>query len=58
MSTTKQAQACERQPHFPSLEKIQQELGRTQSMDDFFGKDGILARLFANTIETMLEAAP
>jgi putative transposase len=40
----------------PSLEKIQQELGSAQSIDDFFGKDGIFARLFADTLETMLEA--
>lgn len=56
MNTTRKAQASERQPHFPSLEKIQQELGRAKSIDDFFGKDGILARLFAQTLETMLEA--
>src|SRR5690606_24638158 len=35
---------------------IQQELGRAKSIDDFFGKDGIFARLFADTLETMLEA--
>lgn len=56
MNTTKKAQAQERQPHFPFLEKIQQELGKAQSLDDFFGKQGILAQLFASTLETMLEA--
>jgi putative transposase len=56
MNTTKKAQVQERQPHFPALEKMQQELGKVNSMDDFFGKDGIFAKLFANTIETMLEA--
>ena len=25
-------------------------------MDDFFGRDGIFAKLFANTLEQMLEA--
>src|SRR5262245_27992953 len=40
----------------PSVERIQQELARAKSIDDFFGKDGILARLFADTIEQMLEA--
>jgi putative transposase len=54
MSTTKTVQNL--QPHFPSLEKIQQELGKAQSIDDFFGKHGIFARLFSETIETMLEA--
>lgn len=56
MNTIKKAQAQDRQPHLPALEKIQQELGTAQSIDDFFGKEGIFARLFSETIETMLEA--
>src|SRR5215468_1714843 len=40
----------------PSLERIQQELGSAKSIDDFFGKEGIFARLFATTLEQMLEA--
>jgi putative transposase len=56
MNITKKAPAYERQPHLPSLEKIQQELGTAESIDDFFGKHGIFAKLFAETIETMLEA--
>jgi transposase-like protein len=40
----------------PSAEEVQKELAKAKSMDDFFGKDGIFARLFANTIETMLES--
>ena len=40
----------------PSLERIQAELGSAKSIDDFFGKEGIFARLFATTIEQMLEA--
>ena len=40
----------------PSVERIQQELARASSIDDFFGKDGIFARLFADTLEQMLEA--
>jgi putative transposase len=40
----------------PSLERIQQELGSAESIDDFFGKGGIFARLFATTLEPMLEA--
>jgi len=39
----------------PSAEQIAAELSRVQSMDDFFGKDGVLARLFAKTLEQMLE---
>jgi len=40
----------------PSVETIQQELGKAQSIDDFFGKEGIFARLFAETLEQMLDA--
>jgi putative transposase len=40
----------------PSLERIQQELASASSIDDFFGKQGIFARLFAQTLEHMLEA--
>jgi putative transposase len=39
----------------PSVEVIQRELASAKSIDDFFGKDGILAHLFAKTIEQMLE---
>lgn len=39
----------------PRAEEVQKELAKAKSMDDFFGKEGIFARLFANTIETMLE---
>jgi putative transposase len=40
----------------PGAEEVQRELATAKSMDDFFGKDGIFARLFASTIEQMLEA--
>lgn len=40
----------------PSLERIQEELSKAKSMDDFFGKEGIFARLFSTTLEQMLEA--
>ena len=30
----------------PSIEKIQRELGKAESIDDFFGKEGIFSRLF------------
>jgi putative transposase len=40
----------------PSAEKVQEELAKAESMDDFFGRDGIFAKLFANTMEQMLEA--
>jgi putative transposase len=39
----------------PSAEEVQRELAKAKSMDDFFGKEGIFAKLFAHTIEEMLE---
>ena len=56
MNTAKKVQARDLKPHLPSLATIQQELGSAKSIDDFFGKHGIFARLFSETIETMLEA--
>jgi transposase-like protein len=44
------------QIEFPALEVIQEELSKAESMDDFFGKEGIFAKLFAHTLEQMLEA--
>lgn len=41
---------------FPDVEKIQEELGKARSMDDFFGREGIFSRLFSHTLEQMLEA--
>jgi len=46
----------QRRAALPSVEKVQQELGRAESIDDFFGKEGIFAKLFAETLEQMLEA--
>lgn len=42
--------------HWPSAEAIQTELSRAESIDDFCGRDGIFAKLFARTLEEMLEA--
>ncbi len=39
----------------PSAEEVQRELAKAKSMDDFFGKEGIFARLFAHTLEELLE---
>ncbi len=44
------------QDYMPPAEKVQEELAKAKSMDDFFGKEGIFARLFANTMEQMLQA--
>lgn len=43
-------------PRLPSVEKVRQELGQAESIDAFFGKEGIFARLFAETLEQMLDA--
>jgi transposase-like protein len=61
MPNKKQLTTAEPQPavesvSLPSVERIQQELGSAKSLDDFFGKQGIFARLFADTLEQMLEA--
>jgi putative transposase len=45
-----------KQPDRPSTERVQEALAQAKSMDDFFGKEGIFAQLFANTLEQMLEA--
>jgi putative transposase len=39
----------------PSVEQVRRELGKAESIDDFFGREGIFARLFARTVEEMLE---
>ena len=39
----------------PSAEEVQRELSKAKSMDDFLGREGIFAKLFAHTIEEMLE---
>jgi len=40
----------------PDPEELASELANAKSIDDFYGKDGIFARLFSETIEQMLEA--
>ena len=40
----------------PNAEEVARELGKATSIDDFYGKEGIFARLFSETIEQMLEA--
>jgi putative transposase len=46
----------ELQSIMPSAEVVSLELATARSLDDFFGKEGIFARLFSKTIEQMLEA--
>jgi putative transposase len=40
----------------PTAEEVQRELATATSIDDFFGGDGIFARLFAQTLEEMMAA--
>ena len=44
-----------KQPTIPSTERVQEELAQAKSMDDFFGKEGVFARLFADALEQMQE---
>ena len=39
----------------PTAEQIAEELAGVQSMDDFFGKEGVFARLFGEALQQMLE---
>jgi hypothetical protein len=48
---TEPKHAGQRRAALPSVEKVRQELGRAESIDDFFGKEGIFAKLFAETLE-------
>ena len=52
MASKKQQKQTE---HLPSVEEIRKELGKVESIDDFFGKEGVIGRLFARTLEEMLE---
>jgi len=54
--TRKTEQKKSMQAHMPAAERVQEELSKAESMDDFFGKEGIFARLFGQTLEAMLEA--
>jgi len=40
----------------PTTEIVQEELAKAKSVDDFFGKEGIFARLFSETLQEMLQA--
>ena len=35
---------------------MQQALSRAETLDDFFGKEGIFARLFSETVESLIAA--
>lgn len=39
----------------PDAEVVAAELVKAESMDEYLGKDGILAKLSATTLESMME---
>jgi putative transposase len=55
MTEKKARKRANPQDYMPEAEEVVRELAKAESMDDFFGKEGIFARLFANTLEQMLE---
>jgi putative transposase len=55
MSEKKPRKRANPQDYMPEAEEVARELAKAESMDDFFGREGIFARLFANTLEQMLE---
>jgi len=40
----------------PSVEQIQDALSKAKSLDDFFGKNGVVAKLIGPTLEQMMQA--
>jgi putative transposase len=57
MNTTVEKDSMKgKEVEMPDAEIVARELATAKTMDDFFGKEGIFARLFAKTMEQMLEA--
>ena len=48
-------QSAERRVPMPSAEEIQRELAAVENIDDFFGKEGVFARLFGETLTQMMQ---
>jgi putative transposase len=42
-------------PAMPSAEEVQRELAKVENIDDFFGKEGVFARLFGDTLTQMMQ---
>ena len=40
----------------PSVEQIREEMNKAENLDDFFGKEGIMARLFGEMLTEMMKA--
>ena len=56
MKHTKKPNKDDFKKRLPDPEELANELANAKSIDDFYGKDGIFARLFSETVEQMLEA--
>jgi transposase-like protein len=56
MSSKSSRKRANPQDYMPSAEEVAAELAKAESMDNFFGKEGIFANLFSSTLEQMLEA--
>jgi putative transposase len=56
MTRRKNTTRKDSQKQMPSAEEVARELDKAESIDDFYGKNGIFARLFSDTVEQMLEA--
>jgi putative transposase len=56
MTPKKEPEKGNQKPNLPDAEEVAGELAKASSIDDFYGKDGIFARLFSQTIEQMLES--
>jgi hypothetical protein len=41
-------------PAMPSADEVQRALASVENIDDFFGKDGVFARLFGDTLTQMM----
>jgi len=55
MPQEKNSEKGKNKHHLPDPKEIASELAKATSIDDFYGKDGIFARMFSKTIEQMLE---
>ena len=51
MTETEPRKRANPQNYMPEAEEVARELAKAESMDDFFGRDGMFARMFANTLE-------
>lgn len=44
-----------RPPAMPSADEVQRALANVENIDDFFGKEGVFARLFGDTLTQMMQ---